>query len=261
MHTPEFLTFDSRNPIPRATVVEVARDLRAQLPNHKIGNYLETKPHVLAESEFLTLVRVAGTYVGIASGNMYRVRTRELFYAETLLLSESLHDQKISYAQIGALFRCVYAVRQQMPSLVAAKTFNARSYALVRKLARACGARMYPEIGADNLPELEQLACELAEVLAPGLEFEPRYGVVRGGGGGVAEDFWPSQPLARAKDINEVFAHHLTPRDRMLCVVDTSDEGVQRRLVEMFFAESAIEIEKDDNKFEMTAPSPGSKQQ
>ncbi len=227
-----FHSFDAGHPITGDIVARVARDLEREMPNHMLGNYLSVKPHVLAASQFVTLVSRDDTYVGLASANVYHQDELEFFYIETLLLSESLHDQRLSYLQVASLFSCFYRAQGQMPRTVATKTYNGRAYVLVRKLSTLCNAPFYPAIPGDNPPELESRATRIAGLVNPGLPFDSRRGVVRGGGGAVAQGFWPEAPRTRDADVNQFFNTEVTSRDRVLCVIDTASEKTRARMVE-----------------------------
>ena len=227
-------SFDRDHAITSDVVERAARDLASEMPNHMLGNYLSVKPHVLASSQFVTLMSRGDTYVGLASGNLCSRGDLEFFYIETLLLSESLHDQRVSYLQVASLFSCFHRAQGRMPRIVASKTYNGRAYVLVRKLATLVGAPFYPVIPGDSPPELEARARQIAEVVSPGLGFDSRRGIVRGGGGSVSEKFWPEIPQTRDPDINHFFHAEMTPSDRVLCVIDTASEGAQARMVEIF---------------------------
>ncbi|HEU4787903.1 MAG TPA: hypothetical protein VFS57_10850 [Gemmatimonadaceae bacterium] len=229
-----FHSFDRSNPIPSDVVTRVARDLEAEMPHHMLGNYLSVKPHVLASSQFVTLMSHSGVYVGLASGNVYAENGVEFFYIETLLLSESLHDRHMSYLQVASLFSCLYRARGNVPATVAAKTYNGRAYVLVRKLATLCNAPFYPAISGPNVSELVERATRIAGVLSPELVFDAEHGIVRGGGGAVSARFWPEVPRTREPDVNEFFTTRMTSSDRVLCVIDTSSAQAQRRIVEVF---------------------------
>ena len=233
MNDVRFHSFDPGHAITSDIVARVARDLESEMPNHMLGNYLSVKPHVLTSSQFLTLLSRGDTYVGVASANLYQRGDLEFFYIETLLLSESLHDQRMSYLQVASLFSCFYRARGRMPPLVATKTYNGRAYVLIRKLATLCNAPFYPVIPGDHRPELEHRAKQIAEIVSPGLPFDSRRGVVRGGGGSVSAQFWPEIPRTREADINQFFSTEMTSNDRMLCVIDTASEQTQARIVEV----------------------------
>ena len=233
MSSVQFQSFDPGHAITSDVVARVARDLESEMPNHMLGNYLSVKPHVLAASQFLTLLSRDDTYVGVASANVYQRDDLEFFYIETLLLSESLHDQRMSYLQVASLFSCFYRARGRMPPLVATKTYNGRAYVLVRKLATLCNAPFYPVIPGDNRPDLVRRATQIAEIVSPGLPFDAHRGVVRGGGGAVSERFWPEMPRTRESEINQFFSAEMTSNDRMLCVIDTASAHTQARIVEV----------------------------
>jgi hypothetical protein len=80
-------------------------------------------------------------------------------------------------------------------------------------------------------PALVDTAGQIARVLSPGLPFEPDTGAIRGGAGDVPADFWPEFPASSDKRVNDYFQRHLTPRDRLLCVLSCQSEAAQTAIM------------------------------
>jgi hypothetical protein len=208
------------------------------MPNHRVGDYFSYKRSMFASSDYVVISHDStGTVAAVLVAKWYRTALAERFFnLETLLISERFHRTALSRQSLAALFRREVAIDREFPDHVTLKTYTPRSYNMMNVFARndMSENRMYPRIdGEGQDEELMALAGRMADVLSPGLEFDRQHGVIRGGAGQVPDDFWPSFPKTRRNDINTFFSAHLSPRDRMLCLLAARSEGGKQQVLSM----------------------------
>ncbi|MFE4368270.1 GNAT family N-acetyltransferase [Streptomyces sp. NPDC056835] len=203
----------------------VVEGLARHMPRHRIADYFAVKDALLGGAGHRhAIADEDGDCVGLATASLRDYDHGEFLYIETLLVSERHHGTVLTRQLIAELFGGVVKDLGDFPDLVAMKTYNARTYVLMRAFADPeSKALFYPRIdGTPSGPAAEATARAVAEALGSGRDFDPGSGVVTGGGGEVPPDFWPDFPASRDHWVNTYFQRELTAHDRLLCFIDSS---------------------------------------
>ncbi|MFJ2110680.1 GNAT family N-acetyltransferase [Streptomyces sp. NPDC087850] len=211
--------------------------LTRHMPQHRIADYFAVKDALLSGAGHRhAIAEEDGECVGLAAASLRDYDHGEFLYIETLLVSERHHGTALTQQLITELFGGVVKDLGDFPDLVAMKTYNARTYVLMRAFAAPeSRALFYPRIdGTPSGSAVEATARSLAEALGSGKGFDSGSGVVAGGGGEVPADFWPEFPASRDHRVNAYFQRELTAHDRLLCFIDSSrpeaKEAIRARL-------------------------------
>ncbi len=126
----------------------------------------------------------------------------------------------------------------RFPTLTALKTFNPIAYCAMRAYGRLPGAVMYPEIErAARDSAIDAIAKQVAWDLAPNHVFDAVTGAIKGIG--TPQDLYHERPTCDDESVNDYFATHLEPGDRLLSLVQIRDPRTQYAIQRQFEAGAA----------------------
>lgn len=218
-------------------------ELSRAMPSLKLREYLEYKRSLLRESTYMVIAFHKSTdeAVAILAVDWYRDEedAPKFLHLATMLIGEKYQGTTLLMHMLGFMFRCVYHLDHEFPATISMKTYNARSYSIMNMFTqlKALGVELYPSVtGEGSSAEIVDTAKRVAGVLSPGLEFHPDTGVITGGAGDVPADFWPTFPKCRDPRVNAYFQEHMTPHDRLLCVLSSPTEAARQRIMEIIGA-------------------------
>ncbi|MFT3770480.1 MAG: hypothetical protein QM820_34055 [Minicystis sp.] len=214
------------------TVGAAMAGLIQAMPRLRLREYFSCKPDVLSSADHVIIAYDTARRAAVATlaSRWYHAYDRPFLHIATLLIGEAQQRTGL----IKQLFRvhCIETGREHgIPSVLAMRTYNPHAYRAMCAFAGVEGVALYPGIRRlSQDPELRGLASEVAKVVSPGLEFCPDTGVIRGGAAGVPVDFYPSLEETRDTAINHYFARHLTPADRLLCMLVSRSEAAREKI-------------------------------
>lgn len=205
-----------------------------ELPDVRLDTLLKVRPDLFTSLDHLVLAvnltdglprAVLGSkWAGTAAGTRFlhiavmfvsqRLRGRDLF-ARTWL---ALLDEVINSGGF--------------PRVSVLKTYNPVAFCAMRAYGLLPGTTMYPSLRGEQNGALCRLALEVADVLAPGSEFEPDTGCIRGIG--VPRDLYRGRPESNDSEVNAYFERHAHPGDRILCIVQVESPAVEEAIVNGF---------------------------
>ena len=210
-------------------------DLIRALPSLKMADYFAIKPDIFRGSEHVSASIDRDGHVDGAIVVDWRrtVDGTPFAHIVTAFVGEAEQGTDLVWRMWAVLWDAVAAARE-CPSLIAFRTYNPRSFRALGGFAGIEGAEFYPQIPADEAraQPLAELAGAVADVLSPGLPLVPGTGVVRGGGGAVPADFYPTLHLTATGDVNEHFRYQVDPADRVLCMLRLGTEASRARFME-----------------------------
>ena len=219
-------------------IEEIVDGLIQGMPRHKVADYFRHKRSMFNTSDYVvTAYDFPRIPAAILMAKWYMTELRESFLnLETFLITERHHRTPLARKLLSELFGKIKQIDGVFPDLITMKTFTPRSYNIMNVFARANipGVRMYPRIDAvEQDQDLMRTATGIAHRLAPGLEFDAECGIIRGGAGMIADDFWPSFPNTRIDAINDYFANNMTVQDRMLCILSVPFAESKKSILKM----------------------------
>ncbi|MGW1073721.1 hypothetical protein [Streptomyces sp. NPDC002537] len=161
-----------------------------------------------------------------------------LLHATTQFVAEGLRRTGLFRATWGAHFDALGHTADDLPRLIALKTYNPVVYCGMRAFTRIPGTSLYPDCsGAPQDGTHLERAEHIAARLSPGHPFDPKTGVISGAG--VPPDLYPGLPLCRDDTVNAYFARTTRPGDRVLCVFDVGTRDAAHALLGAFHARTA----------------------
>ena len=117
-----------------------------------------------------------------------------------------------------------------LPKLIVLKSFHPTVYKTVSLFEKIPGVTLYPRLGIDNETHpLNQMANEIAKVIAPNAQLDKKTGALMGGMGTAGIEFYSSRPECSKDKINEYFTTSLNAYDQMLCILQfENDEALEK---------------------------------
>lgn len=220
----------------RETEQWIVNDLIKAMPDLKLAEYFQIKKNWFSEYDYLIAAaeNKSDALVGLLTSRWHENDGTPFFlqismqmianrYQKTQLLKHmwGFHFRKVSEGPFG------------FPSVIALRTYNPVVFSAMRIFSRIEGVRMYPRIGVEEQdPEMVALAQSITARISPGLNMCSRTGVIKDAS--VPPDFYPSLPKTSKGEIYDYFAEHLTPSDRLLCVLHISTEEGKRKILKAF---------------------------
>jgi hypothetical protein len=222
----------------RETEEWLVSDLIKAMPDLKLAEYFQIKKNWFSDYDYLIAAaeNESDELVGLLTSrwhekdgapfflqiSMQMIATR---YQKTQLLKHmwGFHFQKVSEGPFG------------FPSVIALRTYNPVVFSAMRIFSRIEGIRMYPQLRVEEQDlEMVALAHSITERISPGLNMCSRTGVIKDAS--VPPDFYPSLPKTSKGEVYNYFAEHLSPSDRLLCVLHISTEEGKRKISKAFGA-------------------------
>jgi hypothetical protein len=222
----EFVVYHREKERPSEEAIDCFVDgLAREMDGHEVANYFQVKRYMFDQSHYVvTAFANKNEPAGVLMAKWYTTSEGvEFLNLETLLIGDRHQRWSLAPFLLARLFGQVMQEGHQFPDYIAMKTYTPRSYNVMNVFSRNGfeGVEMYPSIEKPTQNErLAELAATMAECLSPGLLFDKSCGAIRGGGGEIADKFWPAYPSTRLDAINKYFRKNLHPEDRMLCVIN-----------------------------------------
>ncbi len=211
--------------------------LQAALPNHRVQNYFQQKPTLLAEADHLAVAWNSsadgsdGNVVGLITGRNYTTQNTSLAFVHisTLHVAEAQQRGSLLKKLIAAMFVGIWQREGNLPTWTAIKTFNPSVYNALLRMQQMIGdgVVLYPEstgTRSENNMAIEYVAGQIAALLEPNCLFDTATGAIRGGGGSIGGSYWPATPRSSHDEINRFFDERLAATDRMLCVLGLDEK-------------------------------------
>ncbi|MFI1797505.1 hypothetical protein ACH427_09135 [Streptomyces sp. NPDC020379] len=162
----------------------------------------------------------------------------ELLHVTTQFVAEGLRHTAVLRSSWGAHFDALGRTAEDLPRLIALKTYNPVVLCGMRTFTRIPGTSLYPDCsGAPQDAARMARAESVAALLSPGHPFDPRTGVISGIG--IPADLYPERPLCRDAAVNAYFARTTRPGDRVLCLFDAGGRAAWLALLRAFHASAA----------------------
>jgi hypothetical protein len=194
------------------------------MPELKMREYFAAKRNWFSEFDFLVLAAERGgsDIVGLMSSRWQLMNGAEFLHISTIFIAERYRRSGLIKHMSALHMHSVYQGQRGFPRLVALKTCNPTAFSCLRMFSALDGVRFYPRItGRSQDRGLMQIACSVAAQLCPGLPFCCETAVIRNAS--VPLGFYRELPVSRKDSVNRYFDRHLTPDDRILCLVSLSD--------------------------------------
>jgi len=216
-------SFDQSSRLPEGKRRWIVDTLVPAMPRHEVAQYFRVKHALLNEAAHLSVASQDGLCAGVAALSGHDLADgRRMAYIETLLVAEAFHQSRTTFRLLSNVFASWSRQESAFPDVVAMRTYNPRTYVLMRKFALEDGAtNFYPALSTPNVQH-EATATLVAVRVAEGHVFEASSGIVLGGSVGVSNGFWHESPSCGDSKIDTFFYRRMTANDRLLCFVDTS---------------------------------------
>lgn len=213
--------------------------LEKAMPTLNIRDYFLAKSSTFSDCDFVVVAveHGSGEIISVLTSRWHAIEGDPPFlHVKILMITPRYQKTRLINEVWGFHLARVCQSRFGFPSLIALRTYNPVVFGAMRIFTRIDGIRMYPRIGTQPQdPAMARLARRIAEEISPGLEFVATTGVVRGAG--VPPDFYPAMPATRKTDVYAYFAEHLTPSDRLLCLLSVDSEAARHRALQIFGVE------------------------
>lgn len=240
----DLLTFDqysffyaaSPHVLNRETEEWIVSGLIKAMPDLKLAEYFQIKKNWFSEYDYLiaAVENNSNELIGMLTSHWHEKDGVPFF----LQISMQMIAQRYQKTQLlkhmwGYHFRKVREGHFGFPSVIALRTYNPVVFSAMRIFSRLDGIRMYPRLWVEEQdPEMVALAQSITERICPGLDMCSRTGVIKDAS--VPPDFYPSLPKSSKGEVYNYFAEHLSPSDRLLCVLHISTEEGKRKILKSF---------------------------
>ncbi|MCC3770752.1 hypothetical protein [Streptomyces sp. UNOC14_S4] len=214
--------------------------LTAALPSLRMRELFALRRDMFRSAGLITVaVGPDGNAVGALASRRDRLPSgAQLLHATTQFVAEGLRHTGVFRASWGAHFAALGHTADDLPLLIALKTYNPVVLCGMRAFTRIPGTSLYPDCtGAPQDRAHAERAARIAALLAPGHPFDPATGVISGIG--IPPDLYPRLPRCRDEAVNAHFARATRPGDRVLCVFDVGTRAGAAALLRAFGAATA----------------------
>jgi hypothetical protein len=212
--------------------------LQDNMPNHNVQSYFEQKPTLLANADDIAIAwndsPSGSKIVGLIALRRYMAQegSPSFVHISTIHIAEAKQKGMLLKRLIASAYLGLWHREGSLPTWTAVKTFNPSTYNVLLRLKRMIGssAVLYPSMekekegnGCKSLMVMP-IAVGIAARLEPECTFDRHFSVIRGGGGIIGGNYWLTAPRSTHNEINHFFDRHLTPADRMLCILGLDEE-------------------------------------
>jgi len=207
------------------------------MPELKMREYFAAKRNWFSEFDFLVLAveRGGNDIVGLMASRWQLLNGAEYLHISTIFIAERYRRSGLIKHMSALHMHSVYQGERGFPRLVALKTCNPTAFSCLRMFSALDGVRFYPRIaGRDQDRELMQIASRVAAQLCPDLPFCCQTAVIRNAS--VPLGFYRELPVSRNAGVNRYFDQHLTPDDRVLCLLSLSQAKTPREVLRILGA-------------------------
>lgn len=220
-------TLEISNLVPNRALTPDVEDsittgLIASLPTLKMGTLFAHRRDMFREADLITLATDMNdrTVIGALSSRWCTTPAGGRFlHILTQFVGERYQGGIAFPRSWGSHFAQLYRDWSEFPDLLVLKTYNPIVYCVMRSFTRAPGVTFYPEIREERYdPDAAERAAAIAKIISPDHAFDPETGVIHGAGD--PPDLYPSLPASRNPKVNEYFAAHARPGDRILCMLN-----------------------------------------
>lgn len=206
----------------------LSEELARAMPSYEVARYLEVKGRRLLQQA--DHVVVAGhEHDGCIALLTARWRSGATLQLSAALVAEAHQRTLLLPRMLGLL---VAHLGPLPPRAVALTTAHPSSYRCMQAFEPIDGVELYPRLDGPQSVQSRMRARVLAHEVAPGHRFDPDTGVITGGAGPVPADFYHHRPRCSRARIDEYFAEHLGPSDRLLCRLSIRDMATWQRVTE-----------------------------
>lgn len=220
----------------RETEEWIVSGLIKAMPDLKLAEYFQIKKNWFSDYDFMIAAaeNKSDELVGLLTSCWHEKDGAPFFLQISMqMIADRYQKTQLLKHMWGLHFRRVSEGPFGFPSVIALRTYNPVVFSAMRIFSRIEGVRMYPRLRAEEQdPEMVALAQSITERICPGLNMCPRTGVIKGAS--VPPDFYPSLPKTNKSDVYSYFAEHLSPSDRLLCVLHISTEEGKRKISKAF---------------------------
>ena len=190
------------------------------LPALRMRDLFAARRDMFTEADLITTARTpAGELVGVLASRWATLPDGTRFLHVTSQFVAEGHRHGVVFRRSWAehLTR-VSAGPWGFPTINVLKTYNPRVYCAMNSLTAVPGVSFYPVVdGSAPDPRVAGLAARISRVVAPVAAFDAATGVIEGAG--VPADLYPELPRSANPSVNDYFARHVRPSDRILCVL------------------------------------------
>jgi hypothetical protein len=209
---------------------KIIADLDESLPGYDVQQYFGSQPNIFRDYDHLTVARdsISGNTVGLLGSKWFSSPELTYLYLWTAMIGEGARKSGLLTSIF--LWQLSKVVQEKTtPPLIATKTYNPIVYKAMNALHHLiAGSRFYPAINGSNQdPELVGRAKQVVALLCPKLEVKYDTGVVVGGQGVLAPNFFPELPSSRDPIVDSYFDSNLTRNDQILMIVDIPPSSYQ----------------------------------
>lgn len=232
--SPVIERFRAGRPVDASTDRWLKEGLGTAMPEMRMADLFAARPGLFREAENLVVAVDVGGQPLAALGSRWAVTGDGLRFLHigVQFVSRPHRGGSVFSASWAVLLADLLA-DGQFPNIAALRTYNPVAYCAMRDYGRLPGAVMFPEMGeAVADPVVARLAGTVAETLAPGADYEPRTGRIRGIG--VPTDLYVAEPTCADPGVNRYFARHTRPGDRILCLVHVRSRHTEAAIVAAF---------------------------
>jgi hypothetical protein len=234
-------TLEISNLVPHRALTPDVEDsitagLIASLPALKMRTLFDQRRDMFREADLITIATDTKdrTVIGALSSRWCTTPSGGRFlHILTQFVGERYQGGIAFPRSWGSHFARLYGDWSEFPDLLVLKTYNPIVYCVMRTFTRVPGVTFYPEIreGRDD-PDAAGRAAEIAKVVAPDHVFAQETGVISGIGD--PPDLYPSLPESRNTKVNEYFARHARPGDRILCMLSVPTPDAAGMILDVF---------------------------
>lgn len=215
--------------------------LADSLPSLRIRALFECRPDLLTAAEVSILAVTARDerVVGILTASDVTTRDgADFLHIPIQMIGERYQRSLLLKRMWRVLLRDCVSRTGTLPDLFVLRTCNPSAFAAMHAFTRLAGVTMYPDIAHPSEDHaLHATACAVADRLNPSARFDPRTGVLHDIGR--PADLYPEVPAGRREVLDRYFRSHLTPSDRLLCLLRLETEAAKRRVLRAVGASEA----------------------
>jgi hypothetical protein len=196
--------------------------LIAALPSLEMARLFANRRDMFRQADLVTVATETsrGSAVGALSSRWSALPSGEPFLHILTQFIGERYQRGVTFPRSwGSHFAAIQRSRQGFPKLLVLKTYNPLAFCAMAAFTRVPDVTFYPEATAAGRQDqaAQELAKQVAQVVAGSHVFEPETGVIRNAG--VPRDLYPALPVSSNEAVNDYFAATTRPGDRILCVL------------------------------------------
>jgi hypothetical protein len=221
---------DGKGDLPAEESRRLIQDLVDGMPGYGPAQYFAAQPGIFNKYEHLLIAKTRhdGCLKGLLGARWFEDRDFRFLYLWTGFVTTNTQKRGLTTNLFGHLMSTILK-QHPIPRVIAAKTFSPIWYKVMSKITASIpGAILYPAIGAEQMPDMIEMAEKVHRQVTPTLAMEFDVGIIRGAQAAIGRDFFPiERPLSGTAELDNFFVSNVSRDDQVLTFIDLSSVDQQ----------------------------------